>query len=133
VNADYKLLSRHDEGVAYGAAWNYPPTFLAQLHYKLGFGWKPEAGIYIMPMIETPILTAFPWDDGKSTLEYFTGRSRPFIITLRIQWLDKEADRSCEGQPGKGPSKVDKDKPGKHENHSLFGPDGKKMRHRKGK
>jgi len=129
VNADFRVISNRNAGVAYGADWNFPNPLLAQLHYKIGFGWKPEAGIYIIPMLETPILTAYPWDNGKSTLQYFVGRDRPLILTIRIQWLSKEKDRTCEGQPGKGPKSVDKDKPGKHEKSNLWGPDGKKMRH----
>ncbi len=132
ANVDFRVITRHVGGQPYGAEWMYPSTLLGQLHYKLGFGWKPEPGIFIIPSIETPILNVYPWDDGRSTLQYFVGRDRPLILTLRIQWLSKEDQRTCEGQPGKNP-KVDKDKPGKHENSSLWGPEGKKMKRSKRK
>ena len=125
VNADLRIITRHIAGAPYGADWQFPSGFLAQFHYKLGFGWKPEPGIYIIPSIETPILNLFPWDDGKSTLQYFTGRQRPIIITLKIQWLSKAQSRSCEGQPGK--SAPDLDKKSKHDGNDLWGPQEKKM------
>ncbi len=71
ANVDYRIITRHVAGPGYGADWNFPSTLLGQLHYKLGFGWKPEPGIYIIPSIETPILNVYPWDAGKSTLQYF--------------------------------------------------------------
>ena len=75
VNLDYRILSnRNISGGPYGAEMNYPTDFLGQVHYRIGFGWKPEAGMYIIPMIETPLITAFPWDGGKSALPYFAGR-----------------------------------------------------------
>lgn len=128
VNADFRVISnRSISNSAYGAQMNYPGMFLAQLHYKIGFGWKPEPGIFILPMIETPILTAFPWDDGKSTLQYFSGRYRPLIFTLRIEWLSKRSARTCDPRPS-GPGEVDKEKTGKHNHSGLWGPESKKMK-----
>jgi hypothetical protein len=131
VNADVRVITRHIAGTPYGADWQFPSMFLAQFHYKLGFGWKPEPGIYIIPSIETPILNVFPWDDGKSTLQYFTGRQRPFIITLKIQWLSKAGDRRCEGQPGQ--NMPDLEKKGKHDGNDLWGPQEKKMKRKRRK
>jgi len=131
VNADARVITRHLGGAPFGADWQFPSMFLAQFHYKLGFGWKPEPGIYIIPSIETPILNVFPWDDGKSTLQYFVGRHRPFIFTLKFQWLSKATDRKCVGQPGSAP---DMDKAKKHDKNDLWGPQERKMnRKRKNK
>jgi hypothetical protein len=127
ANVDYRIITRHITGAPFGADWQYPSPLLGQLHYKIGFGWKPEPGIYIMPSIETPILNVYPWESGKSTIPYFVGRSRPFIITIKIQWLSKSMGRKCEGQPGHDPE-VDKDKPGRHENNDLWGPQNRKMK-----
>lgn len=130
ANADFRIITRHIAGQPFGADWNFASPLLGQMHYKLGFGWKPEPGFFIITSIETPILNVYPWDAGLSTLQYFVGRDRPLILSVRFQWLTKADQRKCEGQPGRDP-KVDKDKPGKHENDGLFGPDGKKMKHRK--
>lgn len=126
VNGDYRVISRRTEEMGFGAINMFPNSLLAQLHYKIGFGWKPEPGIYIIPMIETPILTAYPWEEGKSTLQYFVGRNRPLIFTLRIQWLSKIPERSCENQPGKNSPDLNK-KHRKKSTNSLFGNDAKKM------
>ena len=129
VNLDYRILSnRNVNGAPYGAEFLYPQDFLAQLHYRIGFGWKPEPGMYIIPIIETPLITAFPWDDGKSALPYFTGRFRPFIFTIRIQWLSQTANRRCENQPGKGPEGLSKDDDVKHKHNGLWGPEAKKIK-----
>jgi hypothetical protein len=112
VNADYRFISNRDyEGPTTGMIQEFPNAFLGQLHYKLGFGWKPESGVYIVPSIETPILTVFPMDDGKSTLQYFFSRYRPIIFTLRIGFLDKVADRECKtiDNSGSKPQLWDKD------------------------
>ncbi|MDZ4752221.1 MAG: hypothetical protein SGI87_11430 [Flavobacteriales bacterium] len=112
LNADYRVISNRDyEGPTTGMVQNFPNAFVGQLHYKLGFGWKPENGVYIVPSIETPILTLYPMDDGKSTLQYFFSRYRPIIVTIRICFLDKAEDREC--QPldlrGSKPQLWDKD------------------------
>ncbi len=127
VNMDYRVISKRTTDIDFGATYGFPNSLLGQLHYKLGFGWKPDPGIFIMPMIETPILTAYPWEDGKSTLQYFVGRNRPLILTVRIQWLSKSQSRSCENQPGKNSPDLDK-KRRKKSSNSLFGDDAKKMK-----
>lgn len=131
VNADFRIINRLNAGPAFGAEWNYPSFPVAQVHYKFSFGWKPEPGIYIIPSIETPILNLYAWDDFKSTLPYFSGRYRPIIISLRVQWLSKSQSRKCENQPGRGPEIGDKS--GKHKGNDLWGPQDKKIKRRREK
>jgi hypothetical protein len=128
VNVDYHLMGNRGGSFVPGADWAFPAALPIQAHYKFGLGWKPEPGIFIMPMIETPLLNLHFWEGAKGTLPYFTGRFRPIIFTLRIQWLNKVPDRSCEGQPGR---QVDLSKQGKHDGNDLFGPDTKKMERKK--
>ncbi len=127
LNAEYRVISKRQMEVPFGASHTFPNAFIAQAHYKLGFGWRPEPGIYILTMLETPIITAYPWENGKSTLPYFTGRYRPLILTLRIAWLSKAKERSCENQPGKNAPNLDK-KRRKKTSNSLFGDDAKRMK-----
>ncbi|MBL7943547.1 MAG: hypothetical protein JNM00_12305, partial [Flavobacteriales bacterium] len=132
-HADYRVISnRSYEGPVTGMLQQFPENFLLQLHYKIGFGWRPEPGIYLMPMLETPILSLVPLDDGKSTLPYFSSRYRPVIFTLRIMFLDKMKNMGpeCGNQPRDGgmPTGVDKESAGKHKGSSLFGPDVKSKR-----
>ncbi len=130
VNVDFRLFGDRGGSGVPGAVWQYPPTLPVQAHYRLGFGWKPEPGIFILPMIEVPLLNVNRWEGMKATLPYFNGRYRPVLITLRIQWLSKQPNRQCENQPGRN---VDLSKGGKHETNDLFGPDARKMKWKKRK
>jgi hypothetical protein len=130
ANAEYSVISRRVSGPSYGADWQDPGKIVAQLHYKLSVGWKPEPGIYIVPAIETPIFGIYPWYQGRSTLSYYTGKYRPFIFSVRVQWLNKANDRKCENQPG---HQVDMDKGGKHKSNDLWGPQNKKMKRKREK
>jgi hypothetical protein len=130
LNIDFRLFGKRSGGGLPGLQWYYPPTFPVQLHYRVGFGWKPEPGIFILPMIEIPLLNVNRWEGMTATLPYFNGRFRPVLITLRIQWLSKQEDRQCENQPGRN---VDLSRGGKHDENDLFGPDARKMKRKKRK
>jgi hypothetical protein len=130
ANAEYAFIARRVAGPQFGAPWEDPGSIVGQLHYKLSFGWKPEPGMYIVPSIETPILGVYPWYDLKSTLPYYTGKYRPFIFTIRIQWLSMSSERKCENQPGR---QVDTEKAGKHKSNDLWGPQDKKMERKRKK
>ena len=103
LNFDYRLISNRQSSGTYGAIpWSFPDPALLQLHYKFGLGWKVGSGLYFMPTVETPILTLFPDFDGKSTLHYFSSDYRPIIVSLRVLFLDKTADRKCVGKDTSG-------------------------------
>lgn len=128
INVDYGLFQQRGGTGVIGADWFFPADFPVQAHYKFGIGWKPEPGIFIMPMIETPLLNLLPWEGLQGTLPYYTGRYRPWLISLRIQWLLKVPARECDNQPGRN---VDLSKGGKHSDNDLFGPDARKMKRKK--
>jgi hypothetical protein len=128
LNVDFAFITNRSGGSVPGAIMQFPAAVPIQAHYRLGFGWKPEAGIFIMPMIEVPVLNLLPWEGVKGTLPYFTGRYRPVQITVRIQWLTKQPDRQCDAKPGRN---ADLSKQGKHEENDLFGPDTRKMKRKK--
>jgi hypothetical protein len=103
LNFDYRIISnRKISGIYDAIPQSFPDPALLQLHYKFGLGFKVGSGLYAMPTVETPILTLFPDFDGKSTLHYFSSDYRPIIITLRILFLDKTADRKCVGKDTSG-------------------------------
>lgn len=98
LNAEYRLLTRRTfEGVAGALGQEFADPFQGQLHAKLGYGFRPEAGIFIIPTLETPILNIMPFYDGKSTLPYFNSRYRPIILTIRILFLGKNKAADCVG------------------------------------
>lgn len=99
LNADYRLLEqRAFEGIAEPFLQEFADPFQGQLHLRAGFGIRPEAGILIIPTIETPILNVQPLYDGKSTLPYFSSRYRPIILSIRVLFFGENRADDCVGQ-----------------------------------
>jgi hypothetical protein len=99
LNADYRILkSREASGDFTGMIHAFPSNFVGQAHVKFGVGFKLESRVFVIPSIETPILTIAKFDDGKSTIQYFSSRYRPFIFSLRFVLLDKRKSADCVGK-----------------------------------
>lgn len=71
-----------------------PSSFLGEMHYFFGMGFKTGGRLMIMPIIETPILALFPFNHIVSTHPYFNGRFRPILFRVRFMFLSKDSD-SC--------------------------------------
>lgn len=100
LNADYRVISKREyNGPTVGMIQEFPPDFMFQLHYKIGFGYKAESGLFIIPSIETPLLNIVKFDDGKSTMKFFSTRYRPIILTLRFLMFSKKKTEDCVGAP----------------------------------
>lgn len=84
INADYPLIKTRTPG--FGAGETYP-GFIAQLHYKLGIGFKVSDKLMIIPALETPLLSLYPFDFPRSALSYLNSRYRPIIFSLRFLYL----------------------------------------------
>lgn len=85
------------------AADTGPPVFNAQLHYKLGVGFKLGRGWYLMPTIETPIVGIFAWNDAIPSLNYLNTYYQPVLVGIQIMRLDRRKPEDCpvEGPGGK--------------------------------
>jgi hypothetical protein len=92
VNVDYMLFGKIEES---GSGMADPIKLLGQFHYKFGYGIKVAENLFIIPSVETPILSAYKWDKGKSTLEYFSSRYRPLIFSVRFAFLGKPKAGAC--------------------------------------
>ncbi|MEO0403818.1 MAG: hypothetical protein AAF193_03005, partial [Bacteroidota bacterium] len=66
ANLDYAVSQKRTSSIEGVPLTPVEKNFYGQFHAKIGFGYKAERGVFIVPSIETPILTAFPFDDGKS-------------------------------------------------------------------
>jgi hypothetical protein len=107
LNIDYRIGgSSSYSGVTTYQNPNDPAKFMMQLHYRLGYGFKWTDRLFVIPMIETPILSVFSWDNGKSSYEMFSSRYRPLIFTIRFAWLRKSS-WDCPPSEG-GPNDKDK-------------------------
>lgn len=94
INADFGII-RNIGGIA-------PSNPVVQLHYKLGYGFKVNSKLIIIPAIETPILNGLPWERGKSTLGYFNSRYRPLILSVRFLFLRLKREKKCIPVPAIG-------------------------------
>ena len=85
VNVDYRFASKIKcEGDTIYTYNHTPKRLLAQLHYKLGVGFKVRKNLLIIPTLEMPILNLYKYDDDKSTIHYFNSWYRPFVFTVRF-------------------------------------------------
>lgn len=110
-NLDYEFASAYDyDDGGLGIGEVTPADLLLQFHYKLGFGFKASKNLFIIPSVETPLITLFEYDDLKSTTQVFNTRYRPLLFRLTFMLLDDKADRKC-------PTKNKK----RRKSESLFG------------
>jgi len=96
INLDYSFISsRSTEQTVASVTQNTPPNFIAQIHYKLGYGIKVNSKLLIIPSVETPILNINPFETGQSTLGHFNTRHRPLIFSLRFLFLRPYVEPPC--------------------------------------
>lgn len=120
LRCEAAIIRRNSRGAFYGAELKQPAFVHAQSTLRLGIGWKPEPGIYIVPSLEFSVLNVLPFEGALGTLPYFNGRFRPVFLSLRVMWLKGKKDRICEGQPGADP---DLERHHKREKNDLWGPE----------
>lgn len=100
VNAEYKLLDRTEfDGVSTLSSHEVHPPLNVQGHVKLSYGLRAESGLFIVPSIETPIINAYPFEQGKSSMGYFNSRYRPLILSVRFMFWKKRKPADCVGSP----------------------------------
>lgn len=90
LNLDYRIISAQSQNgnLAYQTPV-VPGRMMFQLHYKFGYGFKWTDRLFVIPMIETPILSVFAWDNFKSSYAMFSSRYRPILLTVRFTFLQK--------------------------------------------
>ena len=54
------------------------------MHYSIGWGIKPREGFFIIPTIQTPILTAVNWRNFNPGTRWFSSRYQPIIFTVKV-------------------------------------------------
>lgn len=101
LNGDYKLTTDIPEQSQTIEPLEFTEDFILQGHLKIGYGFKLQENLFFLPSIETPLITALPFENGKSTLPYYHTRYRPFILSLRFQWLTRKKPEDCVGKPDK--------------------------------
>lgn len=82
-----------------------PPVFSAQLHYKLGIGFRVGRGWYVMPTIESPMLGIYAWNDAIPAFRYLDTYYQPLLFGIQVMRRDKS---KAEGCPPEGPTGKDR-------------------------
>lgn len=92
-NVDYRLFGNTAQsGQSQYQDPQNPARFMAQLHYKLGYGFKWTDRLFVIPTLETPILSVITWANGRSTYDVFSSRYRPVYLTIRFAFLKKKTN-----------------------------------------
>ncbi len=97
ANADYRLGT--DYAHTADSALNahaFPPDLWAQVHFKVGYGFKLTSKLFLIPSVETPIFSVQPADDGRfGALQWFSSDYRPLIFSVRFLWLRPRKGYDC--------------------------------------
>jgi hypothetical protein len=94
IAADYHLLQNRTNGNVWNAA-TYPNDFRGDLNYKLGFGFKPNNWLLIIPSVQTSLLNLYPFRGAKFSLPYFSSEYKPLFISIRFLWLNTAGPKYC--------------------------------------
>lgn len=98
ANVDWRFGTAHDYTGDFTVLnrWAFPPEFIGQLHFKLGYGIKWSNRMMIIPAIETPIVSIQPGDDGHfGKLQWFSSTYRPLILSVRFLFLRAPKGFAC--------------------------------------
>lgn len=92
INADYRVINNNSySGNLSNQDQQNPSKFLFQLHYKLGYGIKWNDKLFVIPTLETPILSFSTWENGRSRYNMFSSHYRPIYFTIRFAWVSKKS------------------------------------------
>jgi hypothetical protein len=96
ANVDYRFSETlaHDPE-PHGDALRTPDGLRAQLHAKVGYGFKVGQRALLIPTLETPISTAYPWDMEFGRLQWASTLYRPIIFSVRVLFLRYPKGFAC--------------------------------------
>ncbi len=90
-NVDYRIYGGKDkqaEGDYLSPlSSNNQNKLVAQLHYSIGFGVKLRDGLFVVPTLQTPVLTFHEWKGLNPSHKWFNSRYQPLIFTVKLAWL----------------------------------------------
>jgi len=92
LNFDYTVYGSNASDYTPVGTQDYQQKFLTQLHYSIGWGIKPRDGFFIIPTLQTPILTAWNWRDFNPSHRWFSSKYQPIIFSVKVAWLFVKRD-----------------------------------------
>jgi hypothetical protein len=76
--------------------WAFPPDLIGQVHVKLGYGFRINKQLMVIPAIETPVFSLAPDDGGNfGKLQWFSSTYRPLILSVRFLFLRYPKGFAC--------------------------------------
>lgn len=97
ANVDHRLGAAYEHTA--DSALNshvFPPDLWAQVHFKLGYGFKMTGRLFVIPAVETPVFSVLPEDDGRfGALTWFSSNYRPLIFSVRFLFLRARKGFDC--------------------------------------
>jgi len=76
--------------------WAFPPDLIGQVHVKVGYGFRINKQLMIIPAIETPVFSIAPDDGGNfGKLQWFSSTYRPLIFSVRFLFLRYPKGFAC--------------------------------------
>lgn len=88
INFDYRIYGgKEDADYTPPAGYDNQRPMVLQLNYQFGWGIKVRDGFFIVPTVQTPILTAVDWNGFNPSHKWFNSRYQPAIFTIKFAWL----------------------------------------------
>ncbi len=85
LNIDYRIYGGNvDADYVTPAATDFQEKLVGQLHYSIGWGYKPRDGLFIIPTVQTPVLTLLNFRDFDPGTRWFSSKYQPLIFTIKI-------------------------------------------------
>lgn len=86
ANIDYRIYGGKidTDYPVYVPNREFQEKLVAQFHYSIGWGYKPREGLYFIPTIQTPILTAVNWRNFNPGTRWFSTKYQPIIFMVKM-------------------------------------------------
>ncbi|MDX1350785.1 MAG: hypothetical protein R3279_11080 [Putridiphycobacter sp.] len=85
ANVDYRIYGgKIDSNYPVISTQDFQEKLVGQIHYSIGWGYKPREGLYFIPTLQTPILTAVNWRNFNPGTRWFSTKYQPVIFMVKM-------------------------------------------------
>lgn len=95
VNFDYLFHENLQTDTPTLAIPDPSDKFQIQLHYKLSYGLRLDLMHYMIVGVDIPIITLYPWQDGRQTINVFESQYWPLTVSVQFLFLQKSNRPDC--------------------------------------
>ena len=97
VNLDYSFTGRNKDydGFFIPSTQQFQQNFMAQLHYDLGVGFKLSGGMFIIPGVQLPLITAYEWNNANPSVHWFSSKYYPVLFKVKFVGLFRKDPSRC--------------------------------------